>query len=131
VLCTRPSDLPTDARSKIGRHAPEELFKDDARAQLEQGHHRGAHAAGAVGEERHARARGLRFQLRAEAAPHGCAEAPVEHGEHGGEELRALGLQPAAEVLPVPGLYHDRYRMVRWSKGPPVRGPLPCRRAQS
>jgi hypothetical protein len=29
-----------------------------------------------------------------------------------------------------PGLYHDRHPMVR-SKGPPVRGPLPCRRAQS
>ena len=27
-------------------------------------------------------------------------------------------------------LYHDRHPMVR-SKGPPVRGPLPCRRAQS
>jgi hypothetical protein len=34
------------------------------------------------------------------------------------------------EGLARPVLYHDRHPMVR-SKGPPVRGPLPCRRAQS
>ncbi len=32
--------------------------------------------------------------------------------------------------MPVPGLYHDRHPMVR-SKGPPVRGPLPCRLLQT
>ena len=39
-------------------------------------------------------------------------------------------LSPLEGLARPRALYHDRHPMVR-SKGPPVRGPLPCRRAQS
>ncbi len=45
-------------------------------------------------------------------------------------QTKSSPLEGLAHPRKVPGLYHDRHRMVR-SKGPPVRGPLPCRRAQS
>jgi hypothetical protein len=48
-----------------------------------------------------------------------------------GYYLESIGQRwSAGESLSVPKLYHIRHP-TRWSLGPPVCGPLPCRRAQS